>query len=295
LTFDFFIFTFDQTPLMPGATADLLTRRRPYRNLFLGGGILLLCGITVALDLIYARWQQSAFYLSESLLFSTFWLLALPLLLLQRRLRLQLSARLAPIALVAAATALHLLAYPALVWILSRCFFEHTFSYGQTFHFGLTEHTVKALLLYSLPFLPALFHRNALETLPGTPVPPASAATPAVTALLVPDSGNRKVSIQLAQVRFFSAYPPYVKIHHQEKTYLLPGTLRALEARLDGGQFLRIHKSYIVNVQAVASCRSRLNGDYDLSLADGTVLRLSRHYATAFRARFEEGQRLGSK
>lgn len=42
--------------------------------------------------------------------------------------------------------------------------------------------------------------------------------------------------------------------------------------------FKRIHKSTIVNVDYISEFKSRGNGDYDVIMNDGSVLRLSRNY-----------------
>lgn len=39
--------------------------------------------ITIGIDFVYARFQNSSFYFSESLLFSSFWILFIPLLNIQ--------------------------------------------------------------------------------------------------------------------------------------------------------------------------------------------------------------------
>ena len=57
--------------------------------------------------------------------------------------------------------------------------------------------------------------------------------------------------------------------------------------KVGSGAFVQIHKSLIVNLAHVESYKSRLNGDYDITMSNGTSLRLSRTYARAFKAKFE--------
>lgn len=87
----------------------------------------------------------------------------------------------------------------------------------------------------------------------------------------------------------------YARIHHLQQHYLHHQSLKAMASQLDPQQFVRIHKSCMVNVHKVVACRSRLNGDYDLTLTDGTSLRLSRNYAADFKARFATIHPLGTK
>ena len=104
---------------------------------------------------------------------------------------------------------------------------------------------------------------------------------------LIVTDGNKRTIIDVADVLFFSARPPYIHIHHKAKGYLYRETLKSLSSKLDSGLFIREHKSAIVNMMKVQSYKSRLNGDYDLTMVDGTEIRLSRNFAPAFKEKFE--------
>lgn len=272
---------------------------RQKRNSFLWKAFFLAVFTTVWIDYFFSETQHTSFYLSESLLFSTYWLLFLPLLniLWKMTLRRPLPGLLA----TALATAIHLLCYPGLVWLISGCFYEHTFPYRQTFDYALTTYLIKTFLIYglSLPVIIlirgdtpsyALKNRQMRIQHSDTPAPAANeeqADTPRFTgSLLVCGSNNTKSLVQTADILYLSANSPYVNVHHPVRKYLLTETLRSLEKQLDPDRFVRIHKSCIVNVEKVVSCRSRLNGDYDLELCDGTMLRLSRNYTATFREKF---------
>ncbi|MCD8540927.1 MAG: LytTR family transcriptional regulator, partial [Leadbetterella sp.] len=249
-------------------------------------------------DYFFSEVQSTSFYLSESLLFSTYWLLFLPLLNIQWKMAARRPVK--GFLYAALVTAIHLLSYPALVWLISGCFYGHTFAYRQTFDYGLATYFIKTFLIYglSVPAI-ALIRASSLalkvDDLPAgisghktVPVPREEPAesTCFPRSLLVPDTNNSKIRIQIADILYFSANSPYINVYHPVKKYLLTETLRALEIKLSPDQFVRIHKSCIVNVEKVVSCRSRLNGGYDLELCDGTQLRLSRNYTARFRARF---------
>jgi two-component system LytT family response regulator len=55
-------------------------------------------------------------------------------------------------------------------------------------------------------------------------------------------------------------------------------TMTALEERLDPEQFVRIHRSTMVNLERVRELEPYFHGDYVLKLLDGTRLTLSRTY-----------------
>lgn len=272
----------------------ILSNKRRW-NVSLTVFALILCFITVVSDLFFAYWQNTGFFLSESLLFSSFWLLFLPILNIQLKLITSASSLWVRILFTVAATGTHLFAYPALVWLLSHCLYYHTFNYWQTFNFGLTEHIIKAVIIYSIPHLVVYFYNKWLS--PAADIAEnVEASTPtSSTLILVSDTNNKKVSIAINDILYFSANPPYVNIHHPAKKYLHTGTLKSMEANLPAQNFVRIHKSFLVNIRCVISYQSRLNGDYDLSLVDGTVLRVSRNYAAAFKKSLDEHHQVNSK
>ena len=58
-----------------------------------------------------------------------------------------------------------------------------------------------------------------------------------------------------------------------------------LESDLDPAQFCRIHRSTIVNLDRVRELRFDSDAEYELVLADGTKLRLSRRYRKGLQSR----------
>lgn len=252
---------------------------------------------TISLDFLFAKVQNSSFYLSESLLFCTYWLVFVPIIRTQWKLLTFIHKPVMGLLYVVLATVIHLLCYPALVWLLSKFFYYHTFSYKQTFYFGWTTYFTETIIVYglSLPLLVVGKGRFLKQTIvtekQGCEAPLQSFAT----SLIVSDSNNRKAKLQTMDILYFSANSPYINIHLTSKKYLYTQTLKSLESTLDNNQFVRIHKSYIVNIGKVVSYQSRLNGDYDLTLTDNTLLRVSRNYAAIFKAKLENGHHLTTK
>ena len=56
-------------------------------------------------------------------------------------------------------------------------------------------------------------------------------------------------------------------------------------AQLGEQQFIRIHKSTAVNLNAIASLAPLFKGDYEVHLRNGRILRLSRRYRDVLFAR----------
>ena len=238
-----------------------------------------------------SQWQGSSFYLSESLLFSTFWLLFFPGILLGIRIASPaLSAWFVAIGTVAS-IAIHLLVYPAWVWLLSFCFYDHAFSYWQTMQYAVSQYAVTLICTYGLAYT-TLFFLHKKSTGPQSSEQVQELEPYAPVTMVVTDSGNRTIALLLQEIFYFSANPPYVTVHHQQKKYLHTATLKSLETALKDYHFVRIHKSTVVNMTHVKHYRSRLNGDYDLTLTDESVLRVSRNYAARFKTAFAQHHQL---
>lgn len=244
--------------------------------------------LTILLDKFESVFKNTGFYLSESFLFSSVWWLAAPLLLAQYfavQLRTNHSTLLLIILLP---VGLHLLLYPSLIWILSAWFFDHTFRFSQTFNFALTTYLLKFIMLYTAPIGLYIFFKNKLPSFNQTVKPLHQQSLQS----LIVTQANKQVLIKIADIHYISANYPYSNLHHKDGKFLYNSTLKSINNQLDPEKFVRIHKSAIVNLEHLQSFQSRHNGDYDIVMTDGTTLRVSRNYATAFKAMLKQYQQL---
>jgi len=95
--------------------------------------------------------------------------------------------------------------------------------------------------------------------------------------ILVPD-GERSVLLEVTRIDWIEAERNHVRLHVGDASYLVRGTIKALEARLDPAHFLRIHRSWIVNVGRIREIHPWSHGDQLIVLRDGTELIMSRRY-----------------
>lgn len=115
---------------------------------------------------------------------------------------------------------------------------------------------------------------------------PAEAPLTASAELPSPDPTGRIVVkadgalhfIKMQDVVWIEAQGDFVKVQTATKTQLVRETLQSFERKLDPAKFLRIHRSYVVNLDHVRRVETALYGDYSVFMADGTKLRLSRNY-----------------
>lgn len=251
------------------------------------GTFAFLC-TNMVLDFWVTVFQKSSFFISESLLFSTYWLLFLPMIALFIKAMTLTHKNIQKFFLVGAASVIQLFSYAAWIWLVSKTLYVHTFDYWQTFHFGLSAYFIKTIIIYSFSALGLSFYYKRHQT-PSTrnKTEENIENKNLIRSILVADRHHRKVLLQTTDIFYCAANSPYIEIYHSSKKYLHTDTLKSLETKLDQQQFVRIHKSHIVNMAKISSMQSRQNGDYDISLSDGTLLRLSRHYAKNFRVLFE--------
>jgi len=66
---------------------------------------------------------------------------------------------------------------------------------------------------------------------------------------IVVKKGNNIVIVPIATVHFIEAFDDYVKIHTKDGFYLKKKTMAHYEQALDATQFIRVHRSYLINLQ----------------------------------------------
>ncbi len=88
--------------------------------------------------------------------------------------------------------------------------------------------------------------------------------------------GARVHVIAAADIDFIEAQDDYVQISAGGKGWLKNQRLAELEAQLDGGRFVRIHRSYIVNVERMARIEQAGKDSHAAVLQDGRRIPISR-------------------
>ena len=78
-----------------------------------------------------------------------------------------------------------------------------------------------------------------------------AAQTPLQQSRIVVKSNGKIKIIPVHDIQYFEAADDYVKIHTASGTHLKNKTMQYFEQLLDARQFVRIHRSYIVNIQQV--------------------------------------------
>ncbi|HJT68993.1 MAG TPA: LytTR family DNA-binding domain-containing protein [Terriglobales bacterium] len=97
---------------------------------------------------------------------------------------------------------------------------------------------------------------------------------------LVIKAGGRVVFLSFDEIDWLEAAANYVKINVGKQYYLLRKGIGEIAERLDPNQFVRIHRSTIVNVQRIKELQPVNSGEYIVVLKDGKELSCSRGYRT---------------
>jgi len=114
------------------------------------------------------------------------------------------------------------------------------------------------------------------ETLVRGPERPRAALSGGPLRRLFARLGDRIVPIPVPAITRIEAYDDYVAVHADGKRHLLNLTLSDLETRLDPERFWRVHRSHIVQLDAITLMRPYDDRRLVLTLSDGSEVVASR-------------------
>ncbi len=112
-----------------------------------------------------------------------------------------------------------------------------------------------------------------------TPLTPAEPGTEWILAR----KGDREVPLVMGNISYVMAYGNYCRAAVGDELYLLSLGLGTAERRLSGLPFLRIHRSYLINLEQVVHIY-RDGRKYQVQLTSGTVLPVGASYLPRLKA-----------
>lgn len=95
---------------------------------------------------------------------------------------------------------------------------------------------------------------------------------------LVIKSAGHIFFLSVGEIDWIEAADNYVRVHVGRESHLLRETMNNLEKKLDPDQFLRVHRSRMVNIGKIKELQPLFRGEYDITLRDGTRLETGRGY-----------------
>lgn len=133
-------------------------------------------------------------------------------------------------------------------------------------------------LLFSRPRPPA-----AVEA-PTAVAPPPNAVPAALPERFAVRKRGKEIMVEVADIDWVEAAGNYAVLHVGGETLEIRSSLTKLEGELDPKRFVRVHKSYVVNVARIAEVTPWISGDWRIRQQDGAEVNLSRRYRQRFEA-----------
>jgi DNA-binding LytR/AlgR family response regulator len=94
-----------------------------------------------------------------------------------------------------------------------------------------------------------------------------------------------KTRLALDTVERLEAERDYVRLHARSGQHLVHGGLQSIAERLEPGRFLRVHRSFVVNLTEIVGVERRAGGLLDLVLTSGARIPVGRTHQRSVRAR----------
>jgi hypothetical protein len=84
-------------------------------------------------------------------------------------------------------------------------------------------------------------------------------------------------------IEYLQASGNYVNLHVRGRDYPLRATMASIEPRMDPARFVRVHRSWMVNLDCIAEIEPLDTGDARVQMRDGTKVPCSRRYRAALK------------
>lgn len=70
-------------------------------------------------------------------------------------------------------------------------------------------------------------------------------------------SNLKKLKVLINRIKWIEAYGDYIKVVTDDESHLVLSTMKGFEKELPAGKFIRVHKSYIINLDRVEKFNSK--------------------------------------
>jgi len=101
--------------------------------------------------------------------------------------------------------------------------------------------------------------------------------------ILVKETG-RMYLVKTDDISYLDADGNYITLHTAHERHTIYDSLTSLETRLNPDDFVRINRSYIVNLNYIAEVETYFNGEYIVKLKTGQQLKWTRNYRENLKA-----------
>ncbi|MEQ8905248.1 LytTR family DNA-binding domain-containing protein [Ekhidna sp.] len=256
-----------------------ITASQLLRNLYVQTFFWVLMALLVFIqDYVDSSMNEKGYFVSDSLLFKIFWLLFIPCSMgwfwLHDFIKSSFKIRIwiASIILSLVVSLVHLLSFASLVSFLSNTLTAYGWSFKGLFYEVLSGRAYIVVIVYLsyAGIYPLLKERES--------------SSHSRNEIKV-KSGTKSFIIPTNEICWIAVEDAITRIKTTSRKYIYNGSLKNVIDQLDPKDFKQIHRSTVINLNEVDQLTSRLNGDYDLLMKDGTKLRLSRNYVKSVKDR----------
>jgi hypothetical protein len=164
---------------------------------------------------------------------------------------------------------------------------------GEAYSFPITFDRLayefaKDIINYGMLSAAVMALRHVFARVP-TPVPEPSTPPPSPQPESLPErfavrKRGKEIMVEVADIEWIEAAGNYAVLHVGGETLEIRSSLTKLESELDPKRFVRVHKSYVVNVARITEVTPWVSGDWRIRLQDGAEVNLSRRYRQRFEA-----------
>lgn len=105
--------------------------------------------------------------------------------------------------------------------------------------------------------------------------------------ILIKES-KRFFFIDVQDVFWLEASGDYVTVHTEHKKHLINETLSNISEKLNPDQFVRVHRSSVVNTKHILHFEPHFNGEFFIKMKNNDVLKLSRTHRDKLKVLFGE-------
>lgn len=99
--------------------------------------------------------------------------------------------------------------------------------------------------------------------------------------IILLEVGNRKIACYMDEIYLFEATRNYTTVYYKNIRKLLNGNLKAWERKVMGSDFVRVHKSYLINLKYVKEY-----GTDKVVMKNGMEIPIGRKFGSMARERF---------
>ena len=119
-------------------------------------------------------------------------------------------------------------------------------------------------------------HLKKKKSVPAQVLASAAGMRPSPLERILVKDGSKVHVIQVEKIDYIEAQDDYIAIKTDGKTHLKQERMAELEKELDTSKFVRVHRSYILNIERIARIELYAKDSRVAILKDGTKLLISR-------------------